>query len=192
MEDDAFHGVCVHEAAHAVAATVLLRREPGVAAQLERAVARRELGNVEDAQGNTVTGVYGAVLGGRFYEPGSCPEEPGADREGRARHAFFEAVKAFADPVAELSIGEPQAPLTVDDVLLADHGGERDLAHAYDVLWHSDQLTRAQEARSVACRFVRDNCSAIAAVADLLYRHGEVQGEEIEGLSLGYRSVQVP
>lgn len=192
MDDDAFHGVCVHEAAHAVAATVLLSREPGAATRLEGAVARRELGSVQDAHGNTVTGIYGAVLGGRFYEPGTCPEDPAVDREGRSRRAFLEAVKAFAGPIAELSIGEPQVPLAVDDVLLADHGGEGDLAHAYDVLWHSDQLDRAHEARITACRFVMNNWSAIAAVAAVLYRRGEVRSEQIEALSLRHGCEEAP
>lgn len=185
MDDDAFYGVCIHEAAHALAALVPIR-EPQAAAPLERAIASRELVSVQDVVGNCVTDVYGAVLGGRFYDTGPSDEQPEVGGGSPARCAFPEAVKAFAGPVAELSVGEEQVPSSVDDVLLADYGGERDLVHAYDVLSHSEQLDRVHEARAAACRFVRENWSAIAAVAALLYERGEVCGEEIRSLSSRY------
>lgn len=192
MNDHAFYGVCIHEAAHALAALRLLVREPRAAAPLERAIACRELVSVQDALGNGVTGVFGAVLGGRFYETGSRGGQPGIGGDSRARYAFLEAVKAFAGPVAELAVGEAQVPSSVDDVLVAEYGGERDLVHAYDALSHSDQLDRVHEARGAACRFVGGNWPPIAAVAAVLYERGEVCGEEIRSLSLRYRVRAVP
>jgi len=192
MNDDAFYGVCVHEAAHALAAIRLRGSADGAPAAVERAIARRDLVSVADAHGNAASGVYGAVLGGRIYDPRSPADEAATTCHTNTRRAFLEAVKALTGPVAELSIGEAQVPSSVDDVLLADHGGERDLLHVYDVLRHSDQLDRIEEARSVACRFVRDHWRAMVAVAGLLYERGEVWGDEISDLSLQYQPRRGP
>lgn len=183
MDDEPFYAICIHEAAHAVASAALGADAVPVAAPLERAIVHREPASVSDAVGTTVTDVYGAVMGGHFYEPSSGDDGVGHAAPEAHRQAFLEGVKALAGPVAELSLHEPRVPRSVDDLLLADHGGERDLLHFYDVLERSGQAARVPQVRRATCRFVRDNWPAITAVAMQLYLHGEVDGDEIRALT---------
>lgn len=182
MDDEPFYAICIHEAGHAVASAVPERNGMPVATPLERAIVQRELASASDAIGNTVADVYGAVIGGHFYDSARDDDARHAAPELR-RQAFLEAVKALAGPVAELSLHESQVPRSVDDVVLADHGGACDLLRFYDVLERSGQAALMPEARQAACRFVRDHWPAITAVATQLHLHGEISGDDIKALT---------
>ena len=178
-----------HESSHVVTDEDLARQLPYPVRPCERVFIRSRDEIIADPHGALGGVDYPAIQYHRIgtYVPLTCAHLGSDSLRRMEERAFYDAVVAYAGPIAEARLRHRPLFAVIDDVGQGDY--ERVLNNTAD--WaktYEDQVKLIKKCRRQASRQVSRNWHLITRLAGLLLVEGEIEGKRVRTLLDQWRS----